>query len=277
MAVPMAHEPTRDAARPAAPLAGRTAVVTRTLEQSGALARPLAAMGANVLAFPVIETVDPEDWAPADRAIAALADYSWIVLTSTNAVDRFFGRLEHAGLNILALGAARIAVVGSGTARHLADHGIEPDLIPAEFRGEGLVQAFRELGAGPGWRVLIPRALDAREILPDALREMGAQVDVVPVYRTVRAQPDLEIVDMLGGGKVDMVTFTSPSTFTSFISLVEGLGVDIPSLMAGIVSASIGPVTSDAMRERGFEPTIEAAESTVPGLVAAIEAYYSAV
>lgn len=258
------------------PLAERTVVVTRTLEQSAALAAPLEALGARVLAFPVIITVDPDDWAPADRAIAALGDYAWVVLTSTNAVDRFIGRLEHHGLGPEALAAARVAVVGTGTAARLAAHGIEPDMVPAEFRGEGLVEAFREAGAGPGWRILIPRALDAREILPDSLREMGAQVDVVPVYRTVRAQPDLGIIGKLGRGEVDLVTFTSPSTFTSFISLVEGVGGDIPALMARIVTASIGPVTSEAMRERGFEPTIEASESTVPGLVAAIEGYYSA-
>lgn len=257
------------------PLAGRTVVVTRTLDQSAALADPLTELGAEVLAFPVIRVVEPEDWAPADRAIAALAEYDWVILTSTNAVDRFVARLEQAGPGVSALADTRIAVVGSGTKRRLAEFGLSADLMPAEFRGEGLIESFRELGAGSGWRILIPRALDAREIVPDSLREMGAQVDVVPVYRTVRAQPDLAMVGQLQAGKIDLVTFTSPSTFVSFISLVQGLGVDVGTLMRQISSASIGPVTSDAMRERGFEPTIEAQESTVPGLVAAIEAHYT--
>lgn len=261
----------------AGPLAGRTVVVTRTREQAAQLVGPLEALGARVLAFPVIRTVEPDDWAPADRAIAQLDSYAWVVLTSTNAVDRFIDRLAHDGKGPEALAACRVAVVGRGTAGRLAEHGIEPDIVPEEFRGEGLIEAFRAAGAGPGWRILIPRALEAREILPDTLREMGAEVDVVPVYRTVRAEVDLGIVRALRAGEVDCVTFTSPSTFTSFVSLVEGVGVDIPGLMASTVTASIGPVTSQAMQMRGFEPTIEAEESTVPGLVAAIEAYYSAV
>ncbi len=161
-------------------------------------------------------------------------------------------------------------MVGSGTARRLAEHGIEPDVMPAEFRGEGLVEAFREAGAGPGWRILIPRAAEAREVLPDTLRAMGATVDVVPVYRTVRAQPDAEAFESLRAGAVDAVTFTSPSTFKQFVGVLAQAGMDAGAFLRGVVTASIGPVTSDAMRAGGLEPTVEAKESTIPGLVAVL-------
>jgi uroporphyrinogen III methyltransferase/synthase len=162
-----------------APLNGRSVIVTRTLAQAHTLAKPLEALGAEVLAFPVLETVDPKDWGPLDAAIADLASYDWVVLTSTNGVDRFLKRFRAVKGSRDAILGAKFAAVGSATAEKLATHGLPPALVPADFRAEGLVEAFRELGAGPGCRVLIPRAEDAREILPDELGAMGCDVDVV--------------------------------------------------------------------------------------------------
>ena len=256
------------------PLAGRVIMVTRSAEQSHALAAPLEALGATVVACPVIAIVDPLDWTPADEAIANLESYDWVVLTSTNAVDRFVARLEALGRKVKDLATRKIAVVGASTAVRAEALGLSVDLVPEEFRGEGLIDAFKSLGAGPDLRVLIPRALDAREILPETLREMGATVDVVPVYRTVGAHPDAKLARRLRDGGVDVVTFTSPSTFRHWSSAVKSAGLDIDEVLEGIATASIGPVTTAALTARGYEADIEAAESTIEGLVDAIVEYY---
>jgi len=253
-----------------APLAGRSIIVTRTRQQSRALARPLEALGAQVLAFPVIATVDPEDWGPADRAIAQLGGYDWVVLTSANAVRAFLARLAHAGLNAAALGAVQTAVVGNATATVLAEEGIVPDLVPEDFRAEGLLDSFEALGVGEGSRVLVPRALEAREVLPDTLRLRGVTVDVVPVYRTVLGEGEPGVIERLKHGSVDAVTFTSPSTFRNFRTLVADAGLDADEVLRGLTIASIGPVTSEAVRAAGHDVAVEPAEYTVGGLVQAL-------
>jgi uroporphyrinogen III methyltransferase/synthase len=253
-----------------APLAGRFVVVTRTAEQSRALAAPLEAAGATVLASPAIAIVDPPDTAPLRAAIGRLTGYTWIVFTSANAVERFVGAGGGDGLRVCPHPA--IAVVGSATAAALQAHGIEPDLIPGDYRAEGLVEAFERLGAGPGWRVLIPRALEAREILPDTLRELGAVVDVVPAYRTVAAQPDPQVVERLSAGTVDAVTFTSPSTVRNFLEGLRMAGIEPATALEGVVLASIGPVTTDALVKAGLAATVEAEPSTVEALIDALTA-----
>ena len=258
----------------ARPLSGRTVIVTRTREQAAALAEPLEALGAEVLAFPVLEVVDPDDWAPIDAAIGHLSDYDWIVFTSTNAVDRFFRRFGEIAGDTQALGSARLAAVGSATAARLRSRGLEPSLVPDDFRAEGLVEEFRRLAASEErvhWRVLIPRALEAREILPDALRELGCEVDVAPVYRTVAATPDPAVLARLRAGTVDAVTFTSGSTVRNFIAALESAGLDPTEVMGRLVVASIGPVTTASLRKRGYQADVEGAESTMPALAEALE------
>jgi uroporphyrinogen-III synthase len=259
-----------------APLSGRSVVVTRTAAQAAALAEPLEALGAEVLAFPVLETVDPEDWGPADAAIAALADYDWVVLTSTNGVGRFLRRFKAVGGSREALLGSKFAAVGSATAACMRKHGIPPTLVPDDFRAEGLVEAFRELGAGPGWRVLVARAQKAREVFPDALRELGARVDVAPVYRTVPAEPDPVVIERLRAGTVDCVTFTSGAIAKAFVSAMREAAVDVDALMGNVAIASVGPVTTHALAVLGYEDDIEAKTSTMPALAEAIAAYYEA-
>jgi uroporphyrinogen III methyltransferase/synthase len=244
--------------------------VTRTLAQAHTLAEPLEALGAEVLAFPVLETVDPDDWAPLDAAIANLTDYDWVVLTSTNGVDRFLKRFRAVKGSRDAILGAKFAAVGSATAEKLAKHGLPPALVPDDFRAEGLVEAFRDLRAGPGCRVLIPRAEDGREILPDELRAMGCEVDVVCVYRTQLAEADPGVVERLRAGSVDVVTFTSGAIARGFVSAIEGAGLDARTTLAGLAVASIGPVTSSAIREMGLAVDIEAPQSTMGSLVDAI-------
>lgn len=253
-----------------APLSGRSVIVTRTLAQAHSLADPLAALGAEILSFPVIETVDPADWAPVDAAIADLASYDWVVLTSTNGVDRFLKRFRAVGGSRDAILGAKFAAVGSATAEKLAKHGLPPALVPADFRAEGLVEAFRAMGADPGCRVLVARAEEAREVLPDELRAMGCRVDVVSVYRTQSAEPDPEVLDLLRSGAVDAVAFTSGKIARGFVSAIAAAGLDAEQTMGQLVVASIGPVTSDAIREMGYRVDVEAAESTMGSLVDAI-------
>jgi len=257
------------------PLAGRTILVTRADHQSRALSEPLRALGATVIAAPVIAIVDAEDKAVIADAVAALSTYDWVVLTSVNAVERFTKHFPPSTDVAEAFRMVKVAVVGSATARALEKLGVSVDLVPDEFRAEGLIEAFRELGAGPGCRVLVPRALEAREVLPESLRKLGCLVDVVPVYRTVAATPEPRVAQLLASGAVDVVTFTSPSTVRHFSQFLSDAGVDSSAVMSGIHLASIGPVTTDALRDAGFAVSIEAEPSTTEALVEAIVGIYS--
>ena len=173
-----------------------------------------------------------------------------------------------------ALSKVKIAAVGKATARRLAEYGIPVDMIPDDFRAEGLLEAFREMGAGPGWRVLIPRALEGRGLLPSELRALGVHVDTVPVYQTIAAEPDPAVVERLRAG-VDAATFTSPSTVKHFVSFLEAAGIEPDDFMRGVTIASIGPTTSGALRARGWEPQVEPAEYTAARLAEALGAYYA--
>jgi uroporphyrinogen III methyltransferase / synthase len=253
-----------------AQLDGTTVVVTRSRAQAGALSRRLAELGATVVEFPVIKLIDPEDWTPVDTAIEGLSSYDWIVFTSANAVERFFERIWAREHDARALAGASVAAVGPATAARCADYGIRPDYVPDDFRAEGLLEGFLERGLTAGSRILLPRALEAREVLPDTLRERGAVVDVVSVYRTVPGEPDAGPLEIVAAGKADVITFTSPSTVRNFMAILDRKGIVLP---AATTVASIGPVTSEAARELGLQVGAEARESTVPGLVDAIAEY----
>lgn len=256
-----------------AALDGVCVLVTRARHQAASLADPLVALGARVLAAPVVDMAEPDDWGPADRAIAALEEYDWVVLTSANAVERFVDRMGERGRPASDLSRSRVAVVGPATAERLREFGVEPALVPDDYRAEGLRDDLLALGAGPGWRVLVPRALKAREILPDALRAVGVEVDVAPVYRTVPAMPDPAVVEALRRDEVDIVTFTSPSTVRNFLAWVAAAGLDTRAVMRRIAPASIGPVTTEALRRAGFDAAVQAEPYTVAGLVEAIVAH----
>ena len=257
------------------PLAGRSVVVTRMREQVSSLAEPLEALGAEVLAMPVLAVVDPPDTSAVDTAIIDLLSYDWVVLTSTNAVDRFFARLVFVDRTAEALSRVKIAAVGRATAKRLREKGVEPNLVPDDARAEGLVAAFSELGVGEGYRMLVPRALKARELLPDALRAMGAEVDVVPVYQTVPVDPDPAVLERLREGTVDCVTFTSGAIARAFVSAVREAGLDPQTVMSGVAVASIGPVTTHELAALGFEDHIEAPKATMASLAQAIAEHFT--
>lgn len=254
-----------------APLAGRSVVVTRAREQAASLVGALSALGAEVVAFPAIAIVEPPDaeLEALHDAIRRLPEYDWVVFSSANGVRRFFAHLVNVDRTSEALSHVKIAVVGSATAEKMRALGVEPDLVPADFRAEGLVDAFRAQGAGPGWRVLAVRALEGREVLERELRELGVRVDAAVAYRTVPAEPDPAVVERLREG-VDAVTFTSPSTVTYFLAFLAAAGIDPDAFMRGTLAASIGPVTTDALRARGYEAGAEARPSTAHALAAAI-------
>jgi len=249
-------------------LTGKRVVVTRARAQAATLVRLLEERGAEVLALPVIEIVDPPDFGPVDEAIRSLDLYSWAVFTSSNAVDRFFARMAEADKDARHMHGLRIAAVGPATADALGRNGIRPDFVPDEYVGEGVLDGLCVRGVGGGSRVLLPRALEAREVLPDELRARGAQVDVVPVYRTVPGTGDPEVLARLRAGDVDAVTFTSSSTVRNFARLAEGVD------LTGVAVACIGPVTAATARELGMRVDVEPAEYTVPALVEALAAHF---
>ena len=248
------------------PLFGKKVLVTRARAQASKLTMALEQLGADVREVPAIALADPSDgYAAIDAAIAKLCDYQWIIFTSTNGVERFFQRLENAGKDTRALGYAQVAAIGSATAEKLATYGIRADVVPTVYRAEGILDALKGK-LPPHANILIPRAEQAREILPKTLREQGYTIDVAPVYQTVTAEADgAALRQELEQGGYDIVTFTSSSTVTN---LVKILG-DAEPLKSTKV-ACIGPVTAETAKKNGIEANIVAETYTIDGLVAAI-------
>ena len=265
---------------PTRPLAGRRILVTRASEQAPALTRQLRELGAEVVEAPAIRLTDPPDWAPLDAALGRLADYDWIVFTSQNTLPRLLARMAERGLPAEALRGRRLAAIGEATAAGLRAHGLAVAGVAAEFRAEGVAELLaREPLAGK--RILLPRALVARDVLPETLRRLGATVDVAPVYQTVEdpegAATARRVLAAGGAGAVDAVTFTAASTVGAFLAALRAAGD--PALLErlrGICLASIGPVTSARLRAEGFAPTVEASPYTVPDLVNALAAHFAA-
>lgn len=239
------------------PLFGRTIVVTRAREQASGLRRQLEELGAQVVELPTIQIDD------VSFVLPDLTSYRWIVFTSANGVRAFFERgLSASGLDARALAHSKVAAIGPGTAEALARRGVSVDVVPERFVAESLLEALPAQGSGA--EVLIPRAAEARDVLPDGLGERGYGVDVLPVYRTTRAEPDPAALELLRSGGVDCVTFTSSSTVTNFIDAVGDLGDATPAVV------SIGPITSATARDAGLPPAAEATEHTINGLIHAV-------
>jgi len=249
------------------PLFGRRILVTRAREQASRLTAGLEAAGAQCIEAPTIQIVAPQSFEPLDQAIAALAQYTWVAFTSPNGVEAFFNRLKTAGKDARQLATAKVAAIGSETAATLERHGVIADLVPAEFRAEAVVEALTGRISSQD-RILIPRAEQARELLPQELARMGAAVDIVAAYRTVTGGADGKAVaKMLAAGEIDIVTFTSSSTVTNLLAL---LGEQGRELLSGVKIACIGPITADTCSEQGLQPDLIAAEYTIQGLTESI-------
>jgi uroporphyrinogen III methyltransferase/synthase len=255
------------------PLFGKTVVVTRTREQASELVGRLSSLGAECLECPTIRVAPPDDWAPLDAAIDRLGTYDWLVLTSVNGVNFFFRRLYEKGKDVRALGNVRTATIGPATAKRLRDFGVRSDIVPETYRAESIIEAFKNEPV-QGKRILLPRAKEARPILPVELRKMGATVDEIAAYKTEQAMENVDmLINRLEEGSVDIVTFTSSSTVRNFKTLLPPEGFE--RLMEGVAVACIGPITADIARELGFKVDIEAQEYTIAGLCEAILQYYA--
>ncbi|MEZ4527827.1 MAG: uroporphyrinogen-III C-methyltransferase [Desulfobacterales bacterium] len=255
------------------PLLGKRIAVTRARQQASDLISRLTEMGADCLECPTIEVVPPADWNPLDRAIENLSAYDWIVFTSVNGVKFFFERMFALGKDVRALHHMHTAAIGPVTAEKLLNFGLRSDIVPESYRAESVVDAFRNENVS-GKKILLPRAAEARPILPVELRKMGAAVDEIATYRTEQASDKADVlVKELRSGNIDMVTFTSSSTVKNFKSLLPA-DADLKALMKNVIVASIGPITSDTARELGFDVQITAESFTIPGLCEAIRKYY---
>jgi uroporphyrinogen III methyltransferase/synthase len=235
----------------------------------------LTELGAECVEFPTIEVIPPLSWNELDRAIGNLEIYQWLVFTSVNGVKYFFDRLENSGQDARNLKGICIAAIGPKTADTLREKGVRPDLVPEEYRAEAVVQALGKHGV-EGLKVLLPRAADAREVLPQELERMGAAVEVVEAYRTVRSKGAKdEIMAMLEKGDIHMVTFTSSSTVTSFMEMFEDEGDRVLKWMEKVTVACIGPVTAKTAIERGLSVQITPSDYTIDALAEAIVDYFT--
>jgi len=246
------------------PLFGKRIVVTRATQQAPILSEKLRELGADAIEMPATQ-IARLDLGPLRTSIDRIADYDWLIFTSQNAVAIFWEQLLGRGKDSRALAGLRIAAVGPATAGALLEHGITVDVIPQRFVAEGLLEMLGDRDDLSGSKVLYITAEGARDVLPAGLREMGAELAIIEAYRTI---PDGEgaatLARAIEAGKVDLATFTSASAVRGYIDAVgEDLALKVPA-------ASIGPQTSDALREAGIEVETEAEESTIDGLVSAV-------
>lgn len=206
-----------------------------------------------------------------------LNEYHWLLFSSINAVQYFFNRLYAKGMDARNLKGPQVAAVGQATADFLLQYGIVADLIPTVYTAEGLAQSLLDFGV-EGRNILIPRAVKAREFLPETLRGAGAQVTVVPVYRNVPPPTGKEELRAeLGSGQVDMISFTSSSTVTNFLAMIDAPNQEeLLRLLKGVKIAAIGPVTAKTITDNGLTVDILPTEFTIPSMVAAMVSYYEA-
>lgn len=261
------------------PLFGRRVLVTRPREQAAELVDRLAALGAEVIEAPVIRIAPPEDAGPLRQAAAAPDAFDWIIFTSANAVDAFMKALLEDGRDVRMLKGPKLCTVGPGTADKLSRYGINVDLVPNEFRAEGILKAIAGVGPIEGSRVLLPRADIGREVIAEELRRAGAVVTDVVAYRTViedtLPENDPDVYGLLLQGQIDVVTFTSASAVRGFTRIYGA--EQAADLLKNTVVAVIGPTTADATRQLGIPVTIQPPTYTVQALVDAIMAHYAAV
>ena len=254
------------------PLQGRTIVITRAAAQAQRFVDLLEAEGARVLAAPTIAIEPPPSWEPLDSAIAAIDTFAWVVFTSVNGVAMVDRRLTARRQAWTLLGRRRVAAIGPATAEALAEHGVRADVVPGEYRAEGLVARLRH-ELRPGERVLLPRAAQTRDVLVTDLRKAGADVVEVPVYVTKRVERDAgRLREALASGSVHAVTFTSSSTARNFSELFTD--DERRALLAGVTVASIGPITAATAAEYGLHTDVMPAEYTIPALTRALVDYF---
>ena len=259
------------------PLFGKRVIVTRTREQASDLVALLDENGANTYEYATIAIHPPDSWEELDKALQDISSFQWILFTSINAISAFFERLYTKGLDARALHTCKIGAVGKVTADLLLEYGLKCDLLPEKFTGEGLAEALEKIGV-KGDTVLLPRAKKAREVVPERLREAGAKVVVAPVYQNVPTAENKEILKaQLLDKQVDLVTFTSSSTVTNFVQMLEVADKkELQELMEGVKVAAIGPITAKTVIENGLQIDIQPETYTILDMVDSIVNYYTA-
>ena len=248
------------------PLVGRRVLVTRALQQAGRFSRELRALGAEPVEVPVLEIVEPESYAPLDDALQHLDRYDWLILTSSNTIQAVSARGAQYGINPAGAEGLQVAAVGSATAEAARHHGFQVAVVPEAYVAESLVESLREQVAGK--RILLARAAVARDVIPDALRAAGAQVDVVDAYRNLLPEAAPEQLRRAVAGGLDAATFTSSSSVTHLAEAARAAAIAWP--LAGVPAISIGPITSQTLRDLGWPPAAEAEPSDISGLIKAV-------
>jgi len=255
----------------ALPLAGRRVLVTRAAHQTGKLSEGLRALGAVPVEVPAIEIRPPLSYEPLDAALCQLQSYDWLILTSANTVRVLEERAAVLGISFEKLYGLKVAAVGEATAAAARRAGLAVTWVPELYVAESLLQGLLEglAQAAPRQRILLARAAVARDVIPDALRAAGAEVDVVEAYRNVLPEAAPELLRRALAEGIDAATFTSSSSVTHLAEAARAAVLEWP--FARVPAVSIGPITSQTLRELGWEPTGEANPSDIPGLIAAVE------
>ncbi len=250
-------------------LKGRRILITRTRQQASALAAALEAEGAETISIPAIEMAPPSSFETLDTSLSSLVSFDWLLFTSANAVAAFVERCKELSIEAI---PQRIAVIGDATARAVREAGFAVDLLPPQFVAESLAEALAPFAKGAS--MLLVRAEQARDVLPDALTVAGAQLTIAAAYRNVIPSDSVEALRALfaeDARPLDAATFTSSSTATNLFTLLEAADLTLPET---VVRASIGPITSRTMSELGYPATVEASEPTVASLAHALSAYF---
>ncbi len=254
-------------------LAGKTILITRAREQSAEFVTRLRSVGAEVIEFPTIEIVPPLSWKELDRAIDQLASYDWVIFTSANGVIYFWQRFQERRKAAHFPSNVKVCAIGPATADRLRERGVRVDYTPQEFIAEAILEGFEKTAIW-GKRVLLARVKKARDVLPQGLRKLGAEVDVVEAYRTIKPRGgSRKLRNILAGSEVDVVTFTSSSTVNHFVELLKG--EELKSLLKDVAIACIGPVTARTAESLGMEVRIQPKQYTIPALTQAIVDYFS--
>ena len=245
------------------PLANRRILITRAKGQASALATQLESLGATPILIPTIEIAPPSSYCAMDAALAAIRSFDWLIFTSVNAVQSF---VDRARLLKLDPAAKRVAAIGAATAKTALEAGMSVDLVPSQAVAESLAEALSPHASNAS--MLLARAAAARDILPDTLTAAGANVTIVEAYRNVIPSGSIALLrSLFASNPPDAITFTSGSTATNLVALLDAGALKIPDR---VMLASIGPITSQVMRDLDLEPTIEAREATIPELVEAL-------
>ena len=249
-------------------LFGKRILITRARGQSGDFATRLKEAGAEVIEFPTIEIVPPLHWKEVDRAIDRVKSYDWIIFTSANGVDFFWQRMTERGRPLRLPSSLKVCAIGPATADRLKKKRVPVHYVPKEFIAESILEGFEKMVI-QGKRILLARAKKARDILPKGLKKMGAEVDVVAVYRTIRPRGGSKrLKKILAEGRIDVIAFTSSSTVNHFAELVKK--EDLKEVLKRIAIACIGPVTARTAKEWGMKVKTQPKQYTIPALTRAI-------